>query len=36
MAYFGSCETAVIRGSTAEYARATGVSLEFFQVSSTP
>ena len=32
MAYYGSRETAVIQSSTAEYARATGVSSEFFRV----
>src|SRR6266852_4677016 len=30
MAYYGSRETAVIRGATAEYGRASGVSSEFF------
>src|SRR5580700_4669813 len=32
MAFYGSRETAVIRGSTAEYARATGAGPEFFRV----
>src|SRR5438874_2804845 len=32
MAYYGSRETVVIRGSEAEYARVSGVSPEFFRV----
>jgi predicted permease len=32
MAYYGSRERAVIRGSTPEYARVTGVSTDFFRV----
>jgi putative ABC transport system permease protein len=32
LAYYGSRETAVIRGTGAEYARVTGVSPEFFRV----
>jgi putative ABC transport system permease protein len=34
MAYYGSRETAVIRGTGAEYARVAGVSPEFFRVFS--
>ena len=34
LAYYGSRETAVIRGATAEYGRASGVSSEFFRIFS--